>query len=80
MYSATAVLWNLVTGELPPPIDQVDARLIGAPAAWRTVFAKGMAREPEQRFASMDQWHAAALVALGVSPHHGETVLAARLS
>ena len=71
VYSATAVLWNLVTGDLPPPCDQVEVRLIGAPSQWRSVLARGMAREPERRFASMGDWHGAALLALGVSPVSG---------
>ena len=34
------------------------------PPAWREVFVRGLAPEPEERFATMAEWEAAALEAL----------------
>ncbi len=63
VYAATAVLWNVLTGE-PPASDALDAQLATVPVAWQTVLAKGLAADPEERYATMAEWHAAADQAL----------------
>ena len=64
VFAATAVLWNLLTGDVPAASDSLDAQLATVPPAWREVFVRGLAPEPEERFATMPEWEAAALGAL----------------
>ncbi len=64
VFAATAVLWNLLTGDVPAANDSLDAQLATVPPAWREVFVRGLASEPEERFATMPEWEAAALGAL----------------
>ena len=63
VYAATAVLWNLLTGA-PPESDALAAQVSTAPVQWQTVLARGLAADPEERYATMAEWEAAALGAL----------------
>ncbi len=63
VYAATAVLWNLLTG-VPPESDALAAQIATAPVQWQTVLARGLAAEPDERYATMAEWAAAALGAL----------------
>ena len=64
VFAATAVLWNLLTGDVPAASESLDAQLATVPPAWREVFLRGLAPEPDERFATMPEWEAAALGAL----------------
>ncbi|MGI9334011.1 MAG: protein kinase domain-containing protein [Gammaproteobacteria bacterium] len=63
-YSSTALLWHVLTGTRPPLPDSVEARLEDVPVGWRDMIRKGMALEPEERFASMGEWRDAIYDAL----------------
>ncbi len=63
IFGATGVLWNLLTGEPPEP-ESLQAQLTTVPTAWRYVFERGLAFEPNERFATMAEWETAALEAL----------------
>ena len=65
VYGSTAVVWRLVTGQPPPPPDEVPVRLLGLPEAWRPVLARGLAVRPDDRFGSMSEWGAAVLAVVG---------------
>jgi WD40 repeat protein len=64
VFAATAVLWNLLTGDVPPASESLDEELATVPPAWREVFIRGLAPEPDERIATMPEWEAAALGAL----------------
>lgn len=65
VYAATAVLWLLVTGRRPPSTETLPVELLAVPAAWRSMFERGMAPDPGRRYASMADWAAAAATSLG---------------
>lgn len=77
VYSATAVIWRMVTGGPPPVPDELPVQLLGAPDGWRAVLAQGMALRPEERFGSMAEWGTALLEVLGESAGSPTTVRAA---
>ncbi len=62
VYAATAVVWQLLTGSLPPLPGQVGAQLAGVPAPWQDFFARGLAERLVDRHPSMRAWAAAAPV------------------
>ena len=64
IYAATAVVWNLLTGSPPPADGQLEAQLPNVPAVWRPLLVRGLATNPEERFAAAADWEAAALGAL----------------
>ncbi len=64
IYGATGVIWNLLTGEAPGGEGAFEAQLATVPPAWRSFFARGLALEPESRFATMEEWEGAALEAI----------------
>jgi WD40 repeat protein/serine/threonine protein kinase len=64
IYGATGVIWNLLTGETPGGEAAFEAQLATTPPAWRSFFARGLALEPESRFATMEEWEGAALEAI----------------
>jgi WD40 repeat protein/serine/threonine protein kinase len=64
VFGATGVVWNLLTGEPPPPESALEAQLATAPEAWRSFFTRGLALDPESRFETMRDWERAALDAL----------------
>jgi WD40 repeat protein/serine/threonine protein kinase len=64
VYGATAVIWNLLTGEAPAGHGALEAQLATVPPAWRGFMSRGLALEPELRFATMQEWEVAALEAL----------------
>jgi len=81
VFAATAVLWNLLTGEPPPPPDEVDRALGGVHRAWREFFVTGLASDARSRFRTMDAWAASASAsisssdaALGFTPTGGGAV------
>lgn len=65
VYSATAVVWRMVTGAPPPAPEELQVQLLGAPDGWRSALARGMALRPEDRFAAMGEWGAALLEVVG---------------
>lgn len=60
VYAATAVLWLMLTGTRVSP-DELPVAVLGLPASWRTVLARGLATDPDDRFASIETWAAAVL-------------------
>jgi len=64
VYGATGVLWSLLTGQVPAAAGELEAQLATVPSAWRPLLVRGLAPEPERRFASMAEWEAAALDAV----------------
>ena len=66
VYSATAVVWHVLTGEPPPAPEQLSVRLVGIEAELRGFLSRGMAREPEDRYQTMTEWRRSALLALGL--------------
>lgn len=75
VYSASAMLWHLLTGDPPPPAESVNNRLAGVPGAWREMFAQGLALEPQARFDSMDSWRRAVEDALMQEPSDSQASL-----
>jgi len=67
IYGATAVVWHLLSGHAPPE-QPTDADFADWPQGWRTVFRRGLAATPEDRFGSMIEWAAAVLEQLDVGP------------
>jgi WD40 repeat protein/serine/threonine protein kinase len=59
VYSATAILWQLITRQRPPEPHAVVDNLSIAPAGWREVLETGMAIDPRTRFSSIEGWRAA---------------------
>src|SRR3546814_9383393 len=52
IYSATALLWHVLTGQRPPNAEALSNALPALPAAWRAVIEQGMALDPGARFRS----------------------------
>lgn len=79
VYSATAVLWSLITGRTPPPSEAVPLEVASVPAEWRALLRTGMATDPESRFPDMASWARAARDVLGAegaqapTPNHTAT-------
>jgi WD40 repeat protein/serine/threonine protein kinase len=59
IYSATAVLWHVVTGERPPEPKNLADHFGLVPSAWRDVMIGGMAFEPKDRFQNIETWRSA---------------------
>jgi WD40 repeat protein len=64
VYAATAVVWNLLTGEPPASGADLQAQLATVPATWHDFLTVGLAHEPDERFATMREWEVDALTAL----------------
>lgn len=71
IYAATAVVWNLLTGAPPPGDGQLEAQLPNVPSVWRPLLVRGLAANPEERFAAAAEWEAAALAALEETAESG---------
>lgn len=56
IYAASAVLWKVLTGRQPPLPDQLVRQLSLLPDFWQRIVEQGMARNPEDRFQSMNEW------------------------
>lgn len=56
IYSATAVLWTVLTGTPPPVPDLLQIALKSLPDDWQSIFQTGLHRNPDKRFQSMDEW------------------------
>lgn len=96
IYALACVLHQCLTGAQPYPADSVStlvsAHLMepppqpsrlrpGVPAAFDAVVARGMAKQPEDRYASAGELAADAIAALGdAGPELAETMPAARLA
>ena len=65
VYSATALLWHVLTGETPPSPDGLADRLSALPPEWQDVMRQGLSVDPEIRHGSMDAWRCAVHDALG---------------
>ncbi|WP_170330789.1 WD40 repeat domain-containing serine/threonine protein kinase [Ruegeria arenilitoris] len=59
IYSATALMWHVLTGRAPPPFHRVAEHLPGLPEMWRDCIEHGMAMDPEARFQEMVSWRSA---------------------
>ena len=68
IYAATAVVWQLLTGTKPPEPFELDDKLALVRPGWQGFFSRGMAADPEERFANIDAWMGAALDQLEVEP------------
>jgi serine/threonine protein kinase/tetratricopeptide (TPR) repeat protein len=82
LYSLSVLLYQMVTGELPftaetvmatltkqlvDPVPRPSAKTPDMPPALEVVIMKGLAKEPEARYANAAEMRAALLTALGVS-------------
>ncbi|WP_039534388.1 protein kinase [Ruegeria sp. ANG-R] len=56
IYSASALMWHVLTGKAPPPFHRVTEYLSGLPEMWRDCIEHGMAMDPEARFLDMISW------------------------
>ena len=65
VYGATAVLWNVVTGESPPEPNKLDEALEMLVDRWVSVMRRGLASDPDARFADIDEWRTAVIEAIG---------------
>jgi tRNA A-37 threonylcarbamoyl transferase component Bud32 len=61
IYSATGVVWQLLTGRQPPFFAELAGALPELPLPWRPVLARGLATAPGDRFQTMDEWAEAVL-------------------
>lgn len=59
IYSATALLWHVLTMVRPPRAEALTGSLSTLPSAWHDVIAQGMALDPGARFATIESWRAA---------------------
>lgn len=59
IYSATSIVWQLITGQRPPHPNAVVDGLGALPPNWREVMETGMALDPGARFTSMQNWRSA---------------------
>ncbi|HET6161408.1 MAG TPA: protein kinase [Dongiaceae bacterium] len=59
VYSATAIVWQMITRQRPPQANAVVDNLSVLPAGWREVLEFGMALDPKARFSSIQGWRAA---------------------
>ena len=56
IYAATAMLWHAIMGQRPPPSHTLEREYNQVPSPWREVFERGMALEPGDRFAHINEW------------------------
>ena len=59
IYSATALLWHVLTAQRPPAAEALTGRLASLPAIWHPVIEQGMALDPADRFKTIDSWRSA---------------------
>ncbi len=59
IYSASALMWHVLTGRPPPPFHRVSEHISGLPDMWRDCIEHGMAMDPEARFQEMLSWRSA---------------------
>ncbi|MDH3706552.1 MAG: protein kinase [Acidimicrobiia bacterium] len=78
-FAATGVVWQLVTGTLPP--DDLEPELGLVDEGWAAFFRQGLAARPGDRFESIDQWAEAALAVVdhqvGSLTHSSAPIVAA---
>ncbi len=60
IFSASAVLFNLITGERPPASHALSQGIEKAPEQWQDFLSCGMSLDPQKRFLSVDDWRKAA--------------------
>lgn len=59
IYSASALMWHVLTGKAPPPFHRIAEYLPSLPEMWRDCIERGMAMDPEARFLDMMSWRSA---------------------
>ncbi len=59
IYSASALMWHVLTGKAPPPFHRVTEYLSSLPEMWRDCIEHGMAMDPQARFLDMVSWRSA---------------------
>ncbi|MPZ11942.1 MAG: protein kinase [Kiloniellaceae bacterium] len=59
IYSATALLWHVLTAQRPPSAEALAGRLPALAAAWHPVIGQGMALDPGARFTTIESWRSA---------------------
>ena len=64
IYSATAVLWRVVTGRPPPTPDRLGDQLTGLDPNWQDLMRQGLAVDPAVRHPDMEVWRKAVNEAL----------------
>ena len=64
VYSATAVIVSVISGSLPPPVSELDGLVAQLRPEWASFVARGMAADPDDRFASIDVWYHALVRAI----------------
>ena len=79
VYSASAIIWQLVTRQRPPQADAVVDSLSTLPPCWREVLETGMAQDPKARFLSIQGWRAAIHDVLAKAAQDSERQAPARL-
>lgn len=65
IFAATGVLWEAVTGTPPPLPPDLEGALVLVDDRWQPLFERGLAADPDERFADMDAWRDAVLARLG---------------
>ncbi len=66
VYGATAVLWTLITGRMPPTPQALGVEVQSVPIGWREFLRTGMHSDAESRFSDIASWAQAARDVLGV--------------
>jgi WD40 repeat protein len=65
IYSATALLWHVLTARQPPKAENLASQLSALPSAWHPLIEQGMALDPEARFTTIESWRSAVEEVLG---------------
>lgn len=59
VYAASAVVWEAITRQRPPPAEAVVGSLAVLPPPWREVMEAGLAIDPHSRFGDISSWRSA---------------------
>ena len=66
VFGATAVLWRVLTGQVPPEHNELEDSITSVAERWRKFMRCGMSVVSDQRFSSITAWKSAALEVLGI--------------
>ena len=59
IYSSSAVLYHLVSGQRPPRPERIEEFVKRLPEEWHDALLRGLSAEPEGRYQSIQAWRAA---------------------
>ncbi|MFT7609042.1 MAG: WD40 repeat protein/serine/threonine protein kinase [Candidatus Aldehydirespiratoraceae bacterium] len=68
VYASSALLWRVLTGELPPGVGDFEARRQELPPEWRPLLRRGLEPDHTRRHASIEAWADEALAVIGRDP------------